>query len=32
MKKPQKDVPQELINEGLLEGNRIQELRKFKRK
>jgi hypothetical protein len=32
MKKPQGDVPEELINEGLSEGNRFKELRKFKRK
>jgi hypothetical protein len=32
MKKPQEDVPEELINEGLSEGNRFKELRKLKRK
>jgi hypothetical protein len=32
MKKPQEDIHEELINEGLSEGNRFKELSKFKRK
>jgi hypothetical protein len=32
MKKPQEDVPEELIKEGLSEGNRFKELSKFKTK